>query len=132
MALFDQIAFLDADHGPESEQAIHEAQENAWLSKCCSGHLFLSEAYGICSYYTRLLASHECTQFANEWITNPHVQQFMGRGAIPPSIFEVGQQHEWSAVRQLDLLQHDLLCWCLVTFKFQGSPFCVPAGKILW
>ena len=28
MALFDQIAFLDAEHNPDIEQAIHDAKQN--------------------------------------------------------------------------------------------------------
>ena len=33
MVLFDRIAVLDADHGPEMKQAIHEAQENGMAFK---------------------------------------------------------------------------------------------------
>ena len=54
MVLLDQIAFLDADHGPEIEQTIHEAQQNGmsfqmlfWAPISVRGHtVFVQTAPG--------------------------------------------------------------------------------------
>ena len=73
IVLFDQIALLDADHGPEIKQAINEAQQNGtsfkmlfWAPLSIRGHTVLIQT------------------------ADPRVQQFVGRVAIPSSLFAVG------------------------------------------
>ena len=92
MALFDQIALLDADHGPEIKQVIHEAQQNKasfkilfWAPLIIPGHTVLVQSapgrWQVTNVHNMRMNAVQIRMSTNLWDEWPSHQAFLKWGS---------------------------------------------------
>ena len=86
--LFDQIAFLGAEHDAETQLAICEVESNGNTCKMCFG---APSNISFLRNITWDLAGYRCTLFANVLCTDSSFQRRMDRVAFQQRVLEVGE-----------------------------------------